>query len=423
MHYHRYVLLNGIRVIIVPVAGVESATTLIMYGTGSRYEEKRTNGISHFLEHMAFKGTTNRPSAREISALIDGIGAEFNAFTSKEYTGYYIKSAIAHVPLCLDVLSDMLKNLLLDPDEIEREKGVIAGEISMYEDNPMRNIGDVFEGLLYGDTPLGWDTAGSAETIQKFSRNDFVNYMNEHYSADNMTIVVAGNVSIKETLKKIESYFSDVKKFKVKGYKKISENQLKPMVKIKNKKTEQAHFALGVRTIGLKDKRDRYKLGVLASLLGGGMSSRLFYEIRERRGLSYYTYTNSEHYLDVGYLATWIGADPKRVDEAIKVTVDEYVKVSQKGEVTEEELKKAKEYMKGHFVLSLEDTRYVASMYASQEILEERLTDPKEIMKKIDEVTVDDIVRMAKIYLDTKALNLAIIGNFPDKARFEKLLK
>lgn len=423
MHYHRSVLSNGIRVIIIPVAGVESATTLIMYGTGSRYEEKRTNGVSHFLEHMAFKGTTNRPSAREISALIDGIGAEFNAFTSKEYTGYYIKSAIAHVPLCLDVLSDMLKNLLLDPDEIEREKGVIAGEISMYEDNPMRNIGDVFEGLLYGDTPLGWDTAGTAEIIQKFSRNDFVNYMNEHYSADNMTIVVAGNVSVKETLAKIEEYFSDVRKFKVNGFKKVSEKQLRPMVKIKNKKTEQAHFALGVRTIGLKDKRDRYKLGVLASLLGGGMSSRLFYEIRERRGLSYYTYTNSEHYLDVGYLATWIGADPKRVDEAIKVTVDEYVKVAQKGEVSEEELKKAKEYMKGHFVLSLEDTRYVASMYASQEILEEKLTDPKEIMKKIDEVTIDDIVRMAKVYLDTKALNLAIIGNFPDKSRFEKLLK
>lgn len=423
MHYHRKTLPNGVRVIIIPVAGVESATTLVMYGAGSRYEEKRNNGVSHFLEHMAFKGTTNRPSAREISALIDGIGAEFNAFTSKEYTGYYIKSATSHVPLCLDVLSDMLKNLLLDPSEIEREKGVIIGEISMYEDNPMRNIGEVYESLLYGDTPLGWDTAGTPDIIKSLTRDDFTSYMNEHYSAHNMTVVIAGNVSIESTVEKIEKHFGDVDRFKVKDFIKIKEKQVKPIVKLKPKKTEQAHFALGVRTVGLNDKKDRYKLGVLASLLGGGMSSRLFYEIRERRGLSYYAHTSSEHYLDTGYLATWIGADPKRVDEAIKVTVEEYVKVAQKGEISEEELKKAKEYMKGHFVLSLEDTRYIASMYASQEILEEKLTDPKEIMKKIDEVTVDDITRIAKIYLDTKALSFAIIGNFEDKSRFEKLLK
>lgn len=423
MHYHRKLLPNGVRVIIVPVAGVESATTLVMYGTGSRYEEKRNNGISHFLEHMAFKGTTNRPSAREISALIDGIGGEFNAFTSKEYTGYYIKAATNHVNLCLDVLSDMLKNLLLDPSEIEKEKGVIIGEISMYEDNPMRNIGDIYEDLLYGDTPLGWDTAGKPEIIQGMNRDNFVEYMKEHYSANNMTVVVAGNVHVENTYEKINEYFGDVDRFKVKDFVKVKEHQTHPIVKIKTKKTEQAHFALGVRTVGLLDKKDRYALGVLASLLGGGMSSRLFYEIRERRGLAYYAHTSSEHYLDTGYLATWIGADPKRVDEAVKVTVEEYVKVAQKGEVTEEELKKAKEFMKGHFVLSLEDTRYIASMYASQEILHEKLTDPKKIMEKIDRVDLSDILRVAKEYLDTKALSFAIIGNFEDKSRFEKLLR
>ncbi len=423
MHYHRNILSNGTRVIVVPVLGVESATTLVMYGTGSRYEEKKHNGISHFLEHMAFKGTTNRPSAREISALIDGIGGDFNAFTSKEYTGYYIKSATSHVHLCLDVLSDMLKNLLMDPEEIEREKGAIAGEIGMNEDNPMRNIGDIYEGLLYGDTPLGWDTAGTPEIIKSLSRQDFLEYMGDHYSAHNMTVVVAGNVHVESTLKEIEKYFGDVKRFDVKSYLPVHDKQTKHQVFIKQKKTEQAHFALGVRTVGLSDKKDRYPLSVLASILGGGMSSRLFYEIRERRGLSYYAHTSSEHYLDAGYLATWIGADPKRVEEAVKVTVEEYAKITVKGEITEEELTKAKEFMKGHFVLGLEDTRSIAVMYASQEILEHCLTDPKDIMEKVDAVTLDDIHRVAKEYLDTRAMSLGMIGNFEEPEKFERLLK
>lgn len=423
MKFHRTVLTNGVRVIVVPVPGVESATTLVMYGAGSRYEVKKNNGISHFLEHMAFKGTTNRPSAREISGLIDGIGAEFNAFTGKEYTGYYIKSATAHISLCLDVLSDMLKNLLLDPAEIDREKGVIIGEISMNEDNPMRNIGDIYEGLLYGDTPLGWDTGGTGDIINSFTREDFIKYMESLYSAHNMTVVVAGNVDEKKMVNEIETFFGDVKKFATKKFTPIKEKQTKHEVFIKHKKTEQAHFALGVRTVGLLDKKDRYSLSVLGSILGGGMSSRLFYEVRERRGLSYYVHTTSDHYTDAGYLATWIGADPKRVDEAIEVVVDEYMKVTQKGEIDDMELKKAKEYIKGHFVLSLEDTRAIAIMYASQEILERKLTDPKEIMDKIDKVTVSDVQRVAKEYLDTKSMSLALIGNFEDSARFEKLLK
>lgn len=423
MRAHKSVLSNGVRVIIVPVLGVESATTLVMYGAGSRYEEKKVNGISHFLEHMAFKGTTNRPSAREISGLIDGIGAEFNAFTGKEYTGYYIKSATSHVELCLDVLSDMLKNLLLDPNEIEREKGVIAEEINLYEDTPMRNIGDVYEQLLYGDTPLGWETAGKPEIIQKIVRDDFVDYMGSLYSAHNMTVVVAGNVHVAQMTDKIAQYFGDVKRFAVKKFKKVDDKQSKTEVFIKHKKTEQAHFALGVRTVGLLDKKDKYPLELLSSILGGGMSSRLFYEIRERRGLSYYVRTNSDHYLDCGYLATFAGADPKRIDEAIKVVAEEYVKVGQKGEITDEELTKAKEYTKGHFVLELEDTRSSAVMYASQEILQGELHDPHDIIEKIDKVTMSDIHRVAKEYLDTKILSLAVIGNFENPDRFEKLLK
>ena len=423
MKFHRSVLPNGVRVIIVPVLGVESATTLVMYGAGSRYEEKKLNGISHFLEHMAFKGTTNRPSAREISGLIDGIGAEFNAFTGKEYTGYYIKSATEHVSLCLDVLSDMLKNLLLDPEEIEREKGVIIEEINLYEDTPVRKIGDIYETLLYGDTPLGLDTGGEPEIIRSITRDDFVDYMGSLYSAHNMTVVVAGNVHLDAMHKEIEKYFGDVKRFKVKEFEGYTDKQTGPTIMLKHKNTEQAHFALGVRTVGLHDKKDRYPLELLASILGGGMSSRLFYEIRERRGISYYARTSSDHYIDVGYMATYVGADPKRIDEAIQVVLEEYAKVAVKGEITEEELTKAKEYTKGHFVLELEDTRSAAIMYASQEILQEELHNPHDVIERIEKVKLEDIYRVAKKYLDTRALSLAVIGNFQDKDRFEKLLK
>ena len=423
MKFHRSVLSNGVRVIVVPIPGVESATTLVMYGAGSRYEEKKLNGISHFLEHMAFKGTTNRPSAREISGLIDGIGAEFNAFTGKEYTGYYIKSAIAHVDLCMDVLSDMMKNLLLDPEEIEREKGVIIEEINMYEDNPMRDIGDVYEGLLYGDTPLGWNTAGTPEIIRSIKRDDFVDYMASLYSAHNMTVVVAGNVHLEATQTLIEKYFGDIQKFDVKGYKATNDTQDKPIVLLKHKKTEQAHFALGVRTVGMHHKTDKYPLELLSSILGGGMSSRIFYEIRERRGISYYARTTSDHSQDVGYMATYVGADPKRIDEAIQVVAEEYRKVAVKGEINDEELTKAKEYIKGHFVLELEDTRTSAILYASQEILEKEHKNPDEILKDIDAVTLDDVHRVAKEFLGTNLLSLAVIGNFEDKSRFEDLLK
>ena len=209
----------------------------------------------------------------------------------------------------------MLKNLLLDPEEIEREKGVIIEEINLYEDTPSRNIGDVYEELLYGDSPLGWDTGGKPEIIRTITRDDFIKYMGSLYSAHNMTVVVAGNVHLESMQKEIEKYFGDVTRFKVKGYAPANDKQTKPIVKVKHKKTEQAHFALGVRTVGISNKKDRYPLEVLASILGGGMSSRLFYEIRERRGISYYARTSSDNSLDVGYLASYVGADPKRIDD------------------------------------------------------------------------------------------------------------
>lgn len=422
MNYQRFLLSNGLSVIIVPIKEVRSATTLIMVGAGSRYETRQNNGISHFLEHMAFKGTQKRPSAMEIASLIDGIGAEFNAYTVKEITGYYVKSSANHINLCLDVLSDMISNPKLDKVELDKERGVILEELNLYEDTPMRKIGDVFEFLMYGDTPMGWDIGGERDVIKNIQREDFISYMNQLYSADNITLVIAGNVDVDQVKIDIEKYFNTLKKFKTIAFNKVVENQTDSKVFIKHKKTEQVHFALGVRSVGLLDQKHRYPLSILSAILGGGMSSRLFDEVREKRGLAYYVRSSSENYLDCGYLATFAGVDPKRIDEAIKVVVNEYKKVAHDGEITQDELKKAKEYVKGHFILELEDTRSVAGFYATQELLEKKLENPDEIVKKILAVSLDDVKDVAKKFLHEKPLNLALIGDFKEESRFERLL-
>ncbi len=424
MNHKRTILKNGLRVITVPMPSFESATVLVMVGAGSRYETKKNNGISHFLEHMAFKGTKKRPTALDIATLIDGLGGENNAFTGKETTGYYIKSASTHVETAIDVLSDMLRNSLFDAGEITKEKGVIIEEINMYEDTPMRKLGDIYEQLLYGDTPMGWDIAGTKDVINSVNRDDFITYMQSLYSPHNMTVVVAGGIDTEGIEALAEKYFGDMKRFDILRANKVLESQKKPAALIKEKKTEQVHIGIGVRTIPLEHP-DRYALDVLAAILGAGMSSRLFHEVREKRGLAYYVRTSSDNYTDVGSLVSTAGVDPKRIDDAIKVILEQYVFIRDggKGDVSSDELKKAKELLKGHFVLDLEDSRSVASFYAHQEIVEKHIDNPADVLKKLDAVTHEDVERVANKYLTDSTLNLAVIGNFDDKTRFEKLLK
>lgn len=422
MVYRKKVLQNGLRVITIPMPSFESATVLVMVGAGSRYETKKNNGISHFLEHMAFKGTEKRPSALDISNLIDGIGGEFNAFTGKETTGYYIKSAVNHVELCLDVLSDMLQNSKLDQKEVDKERGVILEEINLYEDTPSRKIGDVYESLLYGDTPMGWDIAGEKDVIRAINREDFVSYMQSLYSAHNITVVVAGGIDSAKTEDLAEKYFGQMKRFDILRYDKVVEKQEEPKVLVRQKQTEQVHIAIGFRTIPINNP-DKYPLSVLSAILGGGMSSRLFHEVREKRGLAYYVRTSSEQYQDVGNLASTAGLDPKRLEEGIKVIVEEYSKISNgQAKISKQELTKAKEFLKGHFVLELEDSRAVAGFYSTQELLEDEILNPDQIMDKIGEITVEDLEKVAQKYFKNSTLNLAIIGNFDNRQKFEKLL-
>jgi len=423
MKFKRKTLPNDLTILTVPTPSFESATAMVMVGAGSRFETRKNNGISHFLEHMAFKGTKSRPTFMEIAGLIDGIGGEFNAFTSKEYTGYYIKAGKNNIEICLNLLSDMLKNSLLDEKEIEKEKGVIIEEINLYEDTPMRNIGDIFERLLYGDTPMGWDTAGEKDVIRSLKRADFVNYMDNLYSPSNMTVVFAGGIDEDSSVSLADKYFSDMKKYKVITAKPVKEDQKKPEVRLKTKKTEQTHIALGVRTVPIGHK-DKYTLSVLASILGGGMSSRLFSEVREKRGLAYYVRASSDQYTDAGSLVVTAGIDPKRIEEAITVIVSELSDLRDgRKKISKTELKKAKEYLKGHLVLELEDSRSVAIYYATQLILEKEIKNPDEVLKEVDKVSEVEIMTAAKKYLVGVGLNLALIGDFKDKGKFERHLK
>ncbi len=423
MKFTKKVLPNGLRILTVAMPSLGSATVMVMVGAGSRYETKQNNGIAHFLEHMAFKGTTKRPSALAISSLIDGMGGEFNAFTSKETVGYYIKTANTRIETSIDLLSDMLMHSKLDPEEIAKEKGVIIEEINMYEDMPARKLGDIYEQLLYGDTPMGWDIAGLKENIMNTTRDDFVAYMNQLYSASNMTVVVAGGIDEEQSTAMVEQYFGGMQQFPTKSYEHITESQQNPAVFIKEKQTEQIHVALGVRTVSISSTK-RYALSVLSAILGGGMSSRLFHEVREKRGLAYYVRSSAEEYADVGTLVSTAGIDPKRVVEAIEVMVGEYSKISQ-GNIglTDEELQKAKEFIKGHLVLDLEDSRSVAGFYAHQELLEPVIENPDEIIAQIDAVTKEEIEAVGKEFFIDKSLNLALIGNFTDRQKLEGLLK
>ncbi|MBI4999643.1 insulinase family protein, partial [Candidatus Gottesmanbacteria bacterium] len=319
---------------------VQSVTVLVLVGAGSRFENKRISGLSHFLEHMAFKGTKRRPTALEISSLIEGIGGEFNAYTSKDQTGFYIKAANKHLAVLVDVLSDMLLHSKFETVEIERERGVIIEEINLYEDTPSRKIGEIYEELLYGDTPLGRDIAGKKETISKIKREDFLDYIKGLYAPENTVVVVAGGISDfgllalskfsceKRISDLIGKWLGDWENNATWHYDKMSDKQNKPAAKIVYKKTEQAHLALGVRGYNLFHP-DRYGLAVLSTILGGGMSSRLFIQVRERRGLAYYVYSMAEHYADVGHLVSRAGVDLNKIEEAIKVILEEYWKMAE----------------------------------------------------------------------------------------------
>lgn len=421
-NFQKTTLKNGLRIITIPMEQVKSVSLLIMVGAGSRYETRETNGLSHFLEHMFFKGTKKRPTAFDIFSVIDAVGGEYNAGTAKDYIEFYIKTASSHLDLALDVLTDTLLNSKFEDEEIEREKGVITEEINMREDTPMIKIADVFEKLLYGDSPLGRDIAGKKEVIKKFRRKAFLSYVKNFFLPSNMVITIAGDFKKKKTLEMIGSRFEHLPKSSLPKWKKVEEEQKSPNVLLRHKKTDQAHFCLGVRAYPLGHKT-WYTMAVLNTILGETASSRLHTEVREKRGLAYYVRSGRQSYKDVGYWVTQAGVDVGKLGEAVKVILAELVKIKgRKIKIKDEELARAKEHLKGRLILSLENSGAVASLYGEQELLEGKIRAPKQIITRLDKVTVEDVQEAAQEIFTPERLNLAVIGPYKDEAQFANLL-
>ncbi len=413
-------LKNNLPVFLIKLPNLKTATVLVVFKTGSKYETKKNSGLSHFIEHLFFKGTVKRPSTLILSSELDSIGAEFNAFTGKECTGYYIKSAKNKIGVAIDVLNDLLSNSKFDREEIEREKGVIIEELNMYKDNPKLSIEDVFENCLYGDTPAGRDTIGTKENILSFKRSDVLKYFSSQYGTKNMAIFLAGNFSDKEIIKNLDEKFGNFKNNNYKNKIKVIEKQKKPNFIIKNKKIDQIVLSLGFRSFPA-NHRDEYALKLLSIILGGSMSSRLFIKLRERQGLAYSVFSNIETYSDSGYITVQAGVPKDKLMEALTVILREYSQMK-KSLVTKEELKKAKDLIAGKTIVQMEGSDDFSSWYGYQFVNNSKFKTPEESLKKIKQVTALDIKRVAQKLFVNSGLNLAIIGDIKNKQKIKNIL-
>lgn len=418
--FRKTTLKSGLRVVTQKVEGTHAVTVLVLAGAGSRYETQDQRGISHFLEHMFFKGADKFKNTKEVSEAIDGVGGEFNAFTGKEYAGYYVKVAKEFAEVACDVLSDMLIHSKFDPVEIDKERGVILEEYNMYQDTPMYQIGWDFERLVFGDQPLGWDQIGTKDLITTVTHDDFVDYQAKLYTPDNIVVTVCGNIEHDDAVALVEKYFAlrDGKKaYDYKGLEEVDGGR----VSLMEKKTEQAHVAVGFPGYSEMHK-DHWVENLVATILGGNMSSRMFLGVRESKGLSYYIHTSTDDYMDGGAIVTNAGVDLTRIEEAITAIIEQYKILAEDG-VTEEELEKSKAYIKGKMVLGLEDSEEYAHLLAKYELLHGELKSPDEIKKLIDRVTCGDVLRVARdLFLEEK-MKLAVIGPYSDEEKFLNLLK
>jgi predicted Zn-dependent peptidase len=419
--FERTTLPNGVRLLTAPMPTVQSTSCFLMYAAGSRYETAETNGIAHFAEHMFFKGTERRPTAKDIASEVDSIGGEFNAFTGKEYTGYYVRCAAEHATIAFDVLLDMMRNSRFDPDEIEREKGVIVEEMNMYFDTPRDYLSGLYESLLYGDQPLGWDIIGRKETVRGAQRETFLDYVGRWYRPTRLVVGVGGKLD-EGLLARVEELLSELAPGETPGPDPVRLDAAngEPRVLVHTKQSDQAHVTVGVRSYPLAHP-DRYALQLLATVLGGGMSSRLFTEVRERRGLAYYVFGTNNSYTDAGSLFSQAGVDINRIDEAITTIAGELRRVAEEP-VPADELEKARNFTKGRFVLQLESPHGTIMYGLRREVLEGEATEPTEVLAALDAVTAEDLQRVAQDVIGRSALNLAVIGPFDDADRFERLL-
>ncbi|MEK7145520.1 MAG: pitrilysin family protein [Patescibacteria group bacterium] len=421
MKFSKTILPSGLRLITVPMKDNPTATVLVLVEAGSKYETKTNNGVSHFLEHMCFKGTKKRPTPLSISHELDSIGAQYNAFTAQEFTGYFAKGQFGDRAQLLDVVSDIYLNSTLPAEALEKERGVIIEEINMYEDIPQRQVADEFMALIYPNQPAGFSIAGSKEHIRAMKREDFLDYRQAHYLAQATTVVIAGNIDEEKVKGEVIVAFKNSPVGKKSPKLAVMEKQKKPVLAIKEKKTDQTHFILGVRSFGLFDKRD-IPLRLLAEVLGGGMSSRLFQKLREEMGVCYYVKADNEAFTDHGIFGVAAGVTPARLAEVVKVVLAEFEKFK-KTPVAAEELAKAKAHLIGSMFLSLESSDAIAEYYGFQEIFKKEIKKLAEIAEKIRAISAVDLKKLAsEIFVENK-LNLAVIGQDVNRLELEKTLR
>lgn len=417
--YKKIVLSNKTPILNISLPGAKTATALLIFKTGSRYENRENNGISHFLEHLFFKGTGKYPNTLALASALDSLGCEFNAFTSKEYTGYWIKASENKLGQALEILGEMILNSKMEAAEIEREKGVIIEELNMYEENPMMHIDDVLEACIYGDTPAGWETVGTKKNIQSFTRQDFLTYLGTQYGANSACLILAGGVKDKD-IKAAKAIFSALKPNKWRPQAKNKITQTAPQIKTLFKDIDQANLSLAVKTFPLGHPEE-FNVKLLSLILGGAMSSRLFINLRERNGLAYYVKTDTEFYSDSGYLTTQAGVPTDKTRQAVEIIMKEYRRLTEEL-VSVKELVRAKDLLQGRLLLQMEATDNLANWYARQAILRGQIMTPADFMKKIKAIKPIDLQKTArKIFVD-QGLNLAVIGRVKNKD-FKTILK
>ena len=419
--FKKITLPNGLRVLLVPQQGSLAASVVILVTAGSEYEKKPVNGVSHFLEHMTFKGTVRRPRVGQIAEELAGLGAQSNAFTGQEYTGYWAKAEARKLPQILDIVSDLYLHPLFNAAEIEKERGVIVEEINMYDDMPKAKVQEDLAALLYGDQPAGWSIAGEKETVRKLSRNDFLKYRATRYVPEGTLVVVAGKFNELAPLRKIKQEFGGLARGAAPAKTKTAERQAAPAVATRFKKSEQSHVAFGFRAFSLFDRR-RYALQVLADVLGGGMSSRLFKRVREELGAAYYVGADADLFLDHGVFGIAAGIDHGKTEMVVKAILEECRKLRD-AVIPKAEFARAKEHMIGNMVLGLETSDELASFYGGQEIMTKKIVSPETVIARVKAVTPEAVRAVAREVFRNNRLNFTVVGPYRNAASFKKILK
>jgi predicted Zn-dependent peptidase len=418
--YRRTVLPNGIRVLTSSMPAARSASISLYIGTGSRYERDEEAGLSHFLEHLLFKGSKKRPSAKEIAEAIDGVGGVMNGGTDRELTVYYVKVARAHLDLALDVLVDLVRNPLLDPGEVEKERRVVLEELAMVADSPQQLTDLLLDATLWPGQPLGRDVAGTPQSVSALTAEMTGEYLRRQYVPNNVVVALAGDIDHQAMVDAIWAATGDWEAGSPSRWFPASDGD-GPRWGLHYKKTEQAHIEIAVRGLPLNHP-DRYALSFLSVILGEGMSSRLFMELRERRGLVYDVHSYVSHFRDTGAFTVYAGVDPQKAVETVQIILEEMARLRDEGPAAED-LTKARELSKGRLLLRMEDTRAVSGWLGGQELLLGKVNSIDDAIAEMEAVTLEDLQRVARELLVGERLHLAVVGPYRSDKRFARLLR